>query len=211
MLEALQRVTVPNKAAIIAEATDAAGIRLLQLMDIFGGVPIVTDHRDQGTRPRATRSETFDFIESELLDARADLPDSWPASATGASPGRRRRHPGQHVHQRRRVHEGNRRGRCLGPTTRVSGCTVTGGVDACQAAINCRGSASSIPGVYTPGDRWRSNFTADNQTSPENIMVVKFLNKADLGMNFVMRSLHYTQFDRRLALERVRGTTGGDL
>jgi hypothetical protein len=73
-----------------------------------------------------------------------------------------------------------------------SGVQVSGGVDACQAAINAADRIINS-GQYSLATNWRSNFTADNQTSPENIMVVKFLNKTDVGLNFIMRALHYNQ------------------
>jgi len=49
-------------------------------------------------------------------------------------------------------------------------------------------------GCSTPGCGWRKNFTADNNTSPEIIFAIKFVNVTDLGMNFLMRALHYHQY-----------------
>jgi len=59
-------------------------------------------------------------------------------------------------------------------------------VAACDRIINS--------GVYSLAGNWRSNFTADNYQSPEIIMAVMFLNESGLGLNFLMRALHYTQF-----------------
>jgi hypothetical protein len=73
-----------------------------------------------------------------------------------------------------------------------AGVQVSGGVDACQAAITAADRIINS-GRYSLAANWRSNFTADNQASPENIMVVKFLNKPDVGLNFIMRALHYNQ------------------
>src|SRR6266567_2716196 len=39
------------------------------------------------------------------------------------------------------------------------------------------------------------NFSPDNSTSPEIIFAVKFADATDLGLNFVMRALHYNQFN----------------
>jgi hypothetical protein len=72
------------------------------------------------------------------------------------------------------------------------GVLVSGGVDACQAAIDAADRIINS-GQYNLAANWRSNFTYDNQTSPENIMVVKFLNKPDVGLTFIMRALHYNQ------------------
>jgi hypothetical protein len=49
-------------------------------------------------------------------------------------------------------------------------------------------------GCSTLGCGWRSNFRADNGNSPENILVVKYLNQPGLGLHFVMESLHYNQY-----------------
>jgi hypothetical protein len=47
----------------------------------------------------------------------------------------------------------------------------------------------------TTGCGWRSNFTADNYKSPEIIFAVKYINTSGLGLNFLMRTLHYNQYD----------------
>jgi len=72
------------------------------------------------------------------------------------------------------------------------GVLVAGGVDACQAAINAADRIINS-GLYSLSATFSSNFTAANGSSPENIMVVKFLNKPDVGLNFIMRALHYNQ------------------
>src|SRR6266849_7438540 len=67
-LTAVQNATVPNKAAVVAEARTLRAFYYYILMDQFGGVPIVTT-TDIALRPRNTRRELFDFIESELIAA----------------------------------------------------------------------------------------------------------------------------------------------
>jgi hypothetical protein len=69
-----------------------------------------------------------------------------------------------------------------------------GGQNACQAAI---AAADRIlnSGVYSLAADWRANFRHDNHLSPENILVVKFLNEPDLGLRFVQASTHYNQFN----------------
>jgi hypothetical protein len=59
-------------------------------------------------------------------------------------------------------------------------------VAACDRIINS--------GQYSLASNWRSNFTADNYQSPEIIMQVMYLNESGLGLNFLMRALHYSQF-----------------
>jgi starch-binding outer membrane protein, SusD/RagB family len=161
-------------------------------MDMFGGVPIATDIEIKA-RPRATRDELFTFIESELLEARTDLPDTWPA----ASHGRLTKGAADAILASMYLNAGvwmKETGVSATSYNTCLGVTVSGGLDACQAAIDAadRIINSGEYSLSAPGT-WRSNFTADNQTSPENIMVVKFTNKPDVGLNFIMRALHYNQ------------------
>src|SRR5205823_14902160 len=45
------------------------------------------------------------------------------------------------------------------------------------------------------GCGWRKNFTATNSSSPEIIFAVKYVAVSGLGLNFLMRALHYNQYD----------------
>src|SRR5438093_397038 len=82
-LSAVQNATIPNKAAIVAEGRALRAFYYYILMDMFGGVPIVTT-TEVGQHPRNTRRELFDFIERELIAARdSGLPAKWPASDHG--------------------------------------------------------------------------------------------------------------------------------
>src|SRR5207302_16078 len=74
-----------------------------------------------------------------------------------------------------------------------SGITVSGGVDACQAAL---AAANRIlnSGYYRLADSFPQNFRADNYRSPENIFVVKFIAADGLGMDYAMAILHYNQY-----------------
>ncbi|MGH7612599.1 MAG: RagB/SusD family nutrient uptake outer membrane protein [Gemmatimonadales bacterium] len=190
LLDALTRVTVPNQATIVAELRTLRGFYYSILMDMFGGVQIVTDLEIK-PRPRNTRAEVFDFIESELLDARTALPDNWPAESNG----RLTKGAADAILASMYLNAGvwtKETGVSATSYNTCLGVQVSGGVDACQAAIDAADRIINS-GQYSLAANWRSNFTADNQTSPENIMVVKFLNEAGLGLNFVMRALHYNQ------------------
>ncbi len=189
LLDALQRVAVPNQAAIVAELRTLRGFYYYMLMDMFGGVQIVTDLEIK-PRPRATRTEVFQFIESELNDARTDLPDNWPA----ASNGRLTKGAADAILASMYLNAGvwmKETGVSATSYNTCLGVQVSGG-DACQAAIDAADRVINS-GQYSLAANWRSNFTADNQASPENILVVKFSNKPDVGMNFIMRALHYNQ------------------
>jgi len=190
LLDALTRVTVPGQAAIVAEARTLRAFYYYILMDMFGGVPIVTDLAIM-PRARQTRDSVFKFIESELIAASADLPASWPA----ASQGRLTKGAADAILASMYLNAG-----VWDKSTGVSatsyntclGVLVAGGVDACQAAIDAADRIINS-GLYSLSSNWNSNFSADNGTSAENIMVVKFLNRPDVGLNFIMRALHYNQ------------------
>src|SRR5207302_10660128 len=73
------------------------------------------------------------------------------------------------------------------------GVLVSGGKDACQAAIDAADSVINS-GTYALADTFVQNFNSDNAGSTENIFVIKFADADGLGFNMVMRTLHYNQF-----------------
>jgi len=83
--EFLAQVDTATSAAL--QAQFRAEVRVLralfyyQLMDLYGGVPIVTDIKENVPElpARNTRTEVFDFIIAELDAARLDLPTADPA------------------------------------------------------------------------------------------------------------------------------------
>jgi hypothetical protein len=193
VLDALTRVTVANQATLVAELRTLRAFYYYLLMDMFGGVPVVTDIEIK-PRPRDTRDSVFKFIESELLDARADLPDNWNA---GTNLGRLTKGAADAILASMYLNAGvwmKNTGVSATSYNTCLGVTVAGGLDACQAAIN-RADSIINSGEYSlsaPGT-WRSLFTADNERAPENILVVKFAPEPDVGLNFIMRALHYNQ------------------
>jgi len=193
VLDALTRVTIPNnQATIVAELRTLRAFYYYLLMDMFGGVPVVTDIAIKA-RPRDTRDSVFKFIESELLAARPDLPANW--NGAGANLGRMTQGAVDAILASMYLNAGvwmkntgvnaNSYNTCLGVTVR-------GGLDACQAAVNFADSIINS-GEYSLAANWNSNFAPDNEYSPENIFVVKFNHEPDVGLNFVMRALHYNQ------------------
>ncbi len=200
LLDALTKVTVPNQPRIEGEARFLRAFYYYLLMDLFGGVPIATSI-ELKANARATRDSTFKFIESELLAIRADLPPTWDA----ANRGRVTRGAADallanmYINARVFKNEGATAG--INPTAYNSclGVPVSGGTDACQAAIDAadrvltlKDSVNKI--VYQLADTFVQNFNSDNAGSTENIFVIKFADADGLGFNMVMRTLHYNQF-----------------
>jgi hypothetical protein len=159
-------------------------------MDFFGGVPIVTT-TEPGQFARNTRREVFDFIETELLAARPDLPASRPQADNG------RVTQGvvdailanMYLNAGVFTKDGAAGGINGGAYNSCSGITVTGG-DACAQAI-VRADNILNSGVYRLADSFPQAFRADNGASPENIFAVKFIAADGLGMNYIMSILHY--------------------
>jgi hypothetical protein len=184
VLGAINNSSVANKPAIIAELRVLRAFYYYQLMDLFGGMPIVTT-TEVATRARATRAETFAFIETELKAARPDLPVTRPATEYG------------------RVTRGAvdamlaelyLNAQVFGGTVTTAG--LTKGPARWQDAINAADSLLNSPNYAMESNaNWRKNFTPDNYNSPENIFSVNFLAQPGLGLNFVMRVLHYKQYD----------------
>jgi hypothetical protein len=192
LLDALQRITVPNQAVIAAELRTLRAFYYYMLMDMFGGVPIVEDIAI-GARPRNTRLEVFQFIDQELQAARTDLPDNWPATLHG----RLTKGAADAILANMYLNAGVFAADAPS-ATQYNSCSAVqvGGQSACQAAITAadRILNSGQFSLATEGN-WRSNFTANNFGSQENILVVKNTNQSGLGLNFIMRALHYNQFN----------------
>ncbi len=183
---------VPNKATLVAEARSLRAFYYYLLMDFFGGVPIVTT---VGLQPHArnTRHEVFNFIESELIAARdSGLPATWDAGDAG----RFTQGAADAILANMYINAGvftKDNGISANSYNSCAGVTVSGG-DACVQAI---AAADRIlnSGNYRLADSFPQNFRADNNTSPENIFVVKFIAADGLGMDVIMSGLHYNQFN----------------
>jgi len=196
VIAGVANVTVPNKAAIIAEARTLRAFYYYLLMDQFGGVPIVTT-TDIALRPRNTRREVFDFIESELIAARdSGLPVSRPAGESG----RLTKGAADAILANMYLNAGvfTKEGAGGGGINAAAyntcvGVLVSGGQDACAAAIAAADRVLNS-GQYLLADSFPRNFRHDNYTSPENIFVVKFIPSDGLGMGITMAALHYCQY-----------------
>lgn len=194
-LSAVQGTTFANKAAIIAEVRTLRAFYYYLLMDFFGGVPIVTT-TELAKHPRNTRRELFDFIEKELIAARDS---GLPPTRTVDENGRLTQSAADAILANMYLNAGvfTKDGAAGGINANgynsCAGITVSGGVDACQAAL---AAANRIlnSGHYRLADSFPQNFRADNNLSPENIFVVKFIAADGLGLNYAMAILHYNQY-----------------
>ena len=190
LLENMAGVTIANQAAVDAEIRTLRAFYYYQLMDLFGGLPLVTD-TELKTRPRATRPEIFNFIETELKAVRAALPVTRPDNEYG----RVTRGGADAILANLYLNAGVFNKETGVSATSYNSCAgvMIGGVSACQLAITSADNVLNSSAGYQLATDWRSNFTATNNTSKENIFVVNALNTTELGINFLYRALHYNQ------------------
>lgn len=180
-IEAVDKVSFNDKPVVIAELRTLRAFYYFLLQDMFGGVPIVSDTEIM-PRPRNTRAEVFAFIEKELNETRAILPAAWSAEMNGR--------------MTKGAADAILASLYLNAQVFTGTVTATGLQPGAAKWAEAVAAADRIlnSGTYSLSSSWRSNFTADNGTSPEIILSVKYLNETDLGLNFLMRALHYSQF-----------------
>jgi hypothetical protein len=193
VLNGIANTNFASKATVTAELRVLRAWYYFLLMDLFGGVPIATDPSIQA-RPQATRDSVFRFVESELKAARPDLPTTWPSTMNGRVTQGAVDAILASLYLNAQVFTGT-----------VSATGLAAGTARWQDALTQANlvinsgkyalATNATAGCSTTGCGWRSNFTADNYKSPEIIFAVKYLNQSGLGLNFLMRALHYNQYD----------------
>ncbi|MDF1503471.1 RagB/SusD family nutrient uptake outer membrane protein [Roseisolibacter sp. H3M3-2] len=178
MISVVETSTSPTKDQNLAELRTLRAWFYYVLMDMFGGVPLVTSTEVEA-RPRVSRDSLFRFIENELNAARTVLPER--ASAYG----RVNRHVANailaNMYLNARVFQGTVTAAGLQPAAQ----RWQNAIDAADRVINS--------GVYSLNSDYRANFTASNSSSPELIFVINNSESPGLGNSFPQRSLHYNQ------------------
>ena len=189
VLEQLDKVTIPNQAAIKAELRTLRALFYLDLMDCYGGVPIATDTKVEA-RAAKSRADVFTFIETELKAARADLPKTW-----GNQQGRVTQGAADAMLASLYVNA-----RIWSGTPTAAGITLgvakwTEASAAADAVINSGTYTLSLDKADDPfGSGYKVNFAPNNQGSTENILVVRGKAVDGLGFNRQYNALHYNSF-----------------
>jgi hypothetical protein len=192
VLAGIENTSFTGKATMVAELRTLRALYYYMLMDAFGGVPIVTDPTI-AQRAQNTRAEVFAFIETELKEARPDLPAKWSADMNGRATQGTVDAILASIYLNAQVFTGTVSATGLAPGAQRWQDAVT----AANAVINSGNYSLTTDANQscTPvGCGWRKNFTADNNLSPEVIFAVKYINVTDIGLNFLMRALHYNQY-----------------
>jgi len=181
-IAAVDKVSFTDKPVVLAELRTLRAFYYFLIQDMFGGVPIVSDTEIM-PRARNTRAEVFAFIEKELNETRAVLPDKWPAEMNGRMTKGAADAILASMYLNAQVFTGT-----------VSATGLQPGAARWADAVAASDRILNSSAGYSLPSNWFSNFTFDNGSSPEIIMSVKFLNESGLGLNFLLRALHYTQF-----------------
>jgi|RhiMetdeSRZDD1v2_1073273.scaffolds.fasta_scaffold02648_5 starch-binding outer membrane protein, SusD/RagB family len=189
MIDVLEKAGSTNPQAL-AELRVLRAFFYYLLQDFFGGVPLVTTS-ELVQNARVSRDSMFKFIESELTAARTALPDRRPASEYG----RLTRGAADALLASLYINAGvftKDQGINATGYNSCSGVTVSGGKNACAAAVEAADRVINS-GVYSLATDFKDNFSTTNESSPENIFVVVHTNQPGLGMSLPMRTLHYNQ------------------
>jgi len=136
------------------------------LLDMFGNVPIITDYEDLELPANSTRSEVFDFVESELKDIMDKLPPN-------AIYGRFTRNVANTLLARLYLNAEVFTGQA-----RWQEC-----IDACDKVTG-----------YVLESNYFTNFLTENEVSMENIFVIPYDHKAGTVGNYLASmTFHYNQ------------------
>jgi len=190
MISVLEQAGGTGTEAPLAELRTLRAFYYYMLQDFFGGVPLVTT-TELAQNARASRDSVFKFIEAELNATRTVLPDRRPA----AEYGRLTRGAADAILASLYVNAGvftKDQGINAAGYNSCSGVTVSGGKNACVAAVEAADRVINS-GVYSLAATFANNFSINNETSPENIFVVAHVNQPGLGLSLPMRTLHYNQ------------------
>jgi hypothetical protein len=202
MIDVVTKAGAANKDTISAELRTLRAWYYYMLQDMFGGVPIVTSTELKQVA-RSKRTDVFSFIETELLASIPNLPDKWPTQYYG----RVTKGVANAILASLYINAGVFDKDCgPAPCSGVSatsyntckGVSVSGGKDACQAALDAANAVINSGGgsTYQLSSNWASNFSLSNKSSPENIFVVVHTNSTQaIGGDWPMRTLHYNQLN----------------
>jgi hypothetical protein len=189
VLEALDGVTIPNGAAVKAEVRALRALFYMQLMDAYGGVPIAEDTKVE-EREAKTRAQVFTFIETELRAARSALPKVWAGQQGRLTQGAADAMLAS-LYLNARVWSGTPTATGITP-----GVAKWAEASAFADSVINNGQYSLATNSYTSpcGNGYKANFCYTNQTSPENIFVVRGTAVDGLGFNRQYNTLHYNSF-----------------
>ena len=185
VIDALGNSTSPSAQQGIAEARALRAWFYYALQDGFGGVPIITKPGVSGV-PRASRDSTIRFILSELYAARPALPATYGAGGQGRMTQGAVDAILANLYLNYHIYTGTPTAGGITPNSVVRYDSVL----AVTSRIMNSGQYSLAPDFST----WKANFSGGNQTSKENIFVVRNAAQSGLGLYYVQQMGHYNHF-----------------
>ena len=179
MIDIVTNSTSPTKDATLAELRTLRAWYYYVLMDMFGGVPLVTTATAE-PQPRVTRDSLFKFIETELVASRAMLPDKGKTDY-----GRMTKGVADAILASMYINAPVFQGTPTAAGITLAAPRYQDAITAADRVINS--------GLYSLAGDYRANFATTNEASPENIFVIVNSSTPGLGASFPMRVLHYNQ------------------
>ena len=180
MIDIVEQSTSPTKEATLAELRTLRAWYYYVLMDMFGGVPLVTTSTAAEPSARASRDSVFKFIESELNATRLTLPDKGKTDY-----GRMTKGVADAILANMYINAPVFQGTVTAAGLQPAAPRYQAAVEAADRVINS--------GFYSLAPDYRANFSTANEGSPENIFVIVNSSVPGLGESFPMRVLHYNQ------------------
>ena len=187
VIEAIEnaQTDISNEERLLAELRFLRAFYYFQLLDFFGNVPIVEDavlNPDDPPRT-APRADVFAYIENELLFAAGALPpqSTWGAANFGRATSGAANALLARLYLNAEI---------------MAGTPTASGIDKAPGRWGDAAAKADLvinSGEYDLTDDYLDNFRIDNHGSPEMIFVTPTIAKGGLGLNFVMRTLHYNQ------------------
>ena len=178
MIEVIEKSGGTNKDQAIAELRTLRAWYYYMLMDFFGRVPLVTT-TELAAKENVERDSLFRFVEAELKAATPNLPVSWPAASRGRVT--------------KGVADAILASMYLNAQVFTGTVTATGLTKGTARWADAIAAADRVinSGQYSLAADWKSNFSIDNDNSPEHIWWVQESSAPGLGMSIQMRGLHY--------------------
>src|SRR5215203_4311851 len=152
MIEVIEKAGGASASTTLAELRTLRAWYYYMLMDLFGGVPLVTS-TELAQYPRASRDSVFRFLEAELNAARTVLPEKWPDSQYGRVTRGAANAILASMYLNAQVFTGT-----------VSATGLTPGAQRWQAASDAADRVLNA-GIYTLNSDWKSNFSNNNESA----------------------------------------------
>ena len=154
------------------------------LMDLYGGVPIVTAPETDADNPPSdtTRQAVFNFIETELQAALPDLPAERTGNETGRMTAGAVHAILANMYLNAEVFTGE-----------VTASGLQRGAPMYEEAI-AEADAVLNSGVYQLADDFFLNFAINNGESPEIIFALQQVADGGPGLGYGFKTLHYNQW-----------------